>query len=67
MTNLQSPRNNESTMTSMFARGIVAQASLGLWTTLRIAIQENWGGNYGPAKRTWLTSAIVDVLKTKKP
>jgi len=51
----------------MFARGIVAQASLGLWTTLRIAIQENWGGNYGPAKRTWLTSAIVDVLKTKKP
>jgi len=45
----------------LFARGIIAR--LAIWTTLRIAIQENWGGPHGPAKRTWLASAIVDAFE----
>lgn len=45
----------------LFARGVIAR--LAIWATLRIAIQENWGGPHGPAKRTWLASAIVDAFQ----
>jgi len=45
----------------LFARGVIAR--LAIWTTLRIAIQENWGGPHGPAKRTWLASSIVDAFQ----
>jgi pre-rRNA-processing protein TSR2 len=45
----------------LFARGVIAR--LAIWTTLRIAIQENWGGPHGPAKRTWLASTIVDAFQ----
>ncbi len=45
----------------LFARGVIAR--LAIWTTLRIAIQENWGGPHGAAKRTWLASAIVDAFQ----
>ena len=45
----------------LFARGVIAR--LAIWATLRIAIQENWGGPHGPAKRTWLASTIVDAFE----
>jgi len=48
----------------LFARGVIAR--LAIWATLRIAIQENWGGPHGPAKRRWLASAIVDSFENQK-
>ena len=47
----------------LFARGVIAR--LAIWATLRIAVQENWGGPHGPAKRTWLASAIVDSFENQ--
>jgi len=48
----------------LFARGVIAR--LAIWATLRIAIQENWGGLHGPEKRRWLASAIVDSFENQK-
>ncbi|KJA16086.1 hypothetical protein HYPSUDRAFT_47727 [Hypholoma sublateritium FD-334 SS-4] len=45
----------------LFARGVIAR--LAIWTTLRIAVQENWGGPDAAAKRTWLASEIVDAFE----
>lgn len=47
----------------LFARGVIAR--LAIWATLRIAVQQNWGGPHGPAKRTWLASAIVDSFENQ--
>ncbi|KAF8189647.1 hypothetical protein BJ912DRAFT_966012 [Pholiota molesta] len=41
----------------LFARGVIAR--LAIWSTLRIAVQENWGGPDAAAKRTWLASEIL--------
>jgi len=38
-----------------------------VWTTLRIAVQENWGGPNTAAKRTWLASVIVDAFEEEIP
>jgi len=47
----------------LFARGVIAR--LAIWATLRIAMQENWGGPHGPAKRTWLASSVVDSFENQ--
>lgn len=47
----------------LFARGVIAR--LAIWSTLRIAVQENWGGPNAAAKRTWLASEIVDAFEDK--
>ena len=44
-----------------FARGTIA--TLALWTVLRLAVEEGWGGPESPQKRTWLASAIVDAFE----
>ena len=49
----------------LFARGVIAR--LATWDTLRIAIQENWGGPNASAKRTWLASEIVDAFEQQSP
>ena len=49
----------------LFARGVIAR--LAIWTTLRIAVQENWGGPNAAAKRTWLASVIVDAFEEQIP
>jgi pre-rRNA-processing protein TSR2 len=49
----------------LFARGVIAR--LAIWTTLRIAVQENWGGPNAGAKRTWLASVIVDAFEEEIP
>ncbi|TFK41627.1 Pre-rRNA-processing protein TSR2-domain-containing protein [Crucibulum laeve] len=47
--------------TILFARGVLARLSL--WSTLRIAVQESWGGPGASEKRTWLASEIVDSFE----
>src|SRR5258707_8774875 len=59
-----STESTPSTASILFARGVIAR--LAIWATLRIAIQENWGGPHGPAKRTWLASTIVDFFENQK-
>ncbi|KAJ7483928.1 Pre-rRNA-processing protein TSR2-domain-containing protein [Mycena galericulata] len=49
----------------LFARGVIAR--LATWDTLRLAVQENWGGAGAPQKRTWLASAIVDAFEETVP
>lgn len=49
----------------LFARGVIAR--LAIWTTLRVAVQENWGGPDAAAKRTWLASVIVDAFEEQTP
>ena len=49
----------------LFARGVIAR--LAIWATLRIAVQENWGGAHGSEKRTWLASVIVDAFEEQVP
>lgn len=45
----------------LFARGVIARLSI--WSTLRIAVQESWGGPEGGAdKRILLASEIVDAF-----
>lgn len=66
MTNQSFMSTSESTPSPtfvLFARGVIAR--LAIWATLRIAVQENWGGPHGPAKRTWLASAIVDSFENQ--
>ncbi|KAG6915193.1 hypothetical protein DXG01_012789 [Tephrocybe rancida] len=45
----------------LFARGVIAR--LAVWYTLRIAVQEGWGGPGAAEKRTWLASVIVDTFE----
>ncbi|KAF9558194.1 hypothetical protein CPC08DRAFT_667835 [Agrocybe pediades] len=49
----------------LFARGVIAR--LAMWATLRIAVQENWGGPDAAAKRTWLASVLVDTFEEQHP
>lgn len=49
----------------LFARGVIAR--LATWETLRLALQEGWGGPGGPQKRTWLASVIVDAFEQTVP
>lgn len=45
----------------LFARGVIAR--LAIWSILRIAVQEGWGGAGAAEKRTWLASVIVDAFE----
>ncbi|KAF5363372.1 hypothetical protein D9756_001053 [Leucocoprinus leucothites] len=45
----------------LFARGVIAR--LAVWSTLRIAVQENWGGPDAKQKPTWIASTIVDSFE----
>jgi len=47
----------------LFARGVIAR--LALWSTLRIAVQENWGGPDAQRKPTWIASMIVDSFEVE--
>jgi pre-rRNA-processing protein TSR2 len=49
----------------LFARGVVAR--LAVWSTLRVAVQEGWGGDGASEKRTWLASVIVDAFEETIP
>lgn len=49
----------------LFARGVIAR--LATWDIFRVAVQENWGGPNGSAKRTWLASEIVDAFEQQSP
>jgi len=49
----------------LFARGVIAR--LAIWATLRIAVQESWGGPNASSKRTWLASEIVDSFEEQIP
>ncbi|KAF8906274.1 Pre-rRNA-processing protein TSR2-domain-containing protein [Gymnopilus junonius] len=49
----------------LFARGVIAR--LATWDTLRVAVQESWGGPGSSAKRTWLASEIVDAFEQQSP
>ena len=49
----------------LFARGVIARLSV--WSILRIAVQEGWGGPGAAAKRTWIASEIVDAFETQNP
>ncbi|KAF8972089.1 Pre-rRNA-processing protein TSR2-domain-containing protein [Flammula alnicola] len=49
----------------LFARGVTSR--LAIWTTLRIAVQENWGGPNASAKCTWLASVIIDTFEEQVP
>lgn len=47
--------------TILFARGVIAR--LAIWSTLRIAVQESWGGPEAKQKPTWIASTIVDSFQ----
>ncbi|KAF8217551.1 Pre-rRNA-processing protein TSR2-domain-containing protein [Mycena galopus ATCC 62051] len=49
----------------LFARGVIAR--LATWDTLRLAVQEGWGGFGASQKRTWLASVIVDTFEETVP
>ncbi|KAF7327658.1 hypothetical protein MKEN_00345200 [Mycena kentingensis (nom. inval.)] len=49
----------------LFARGVIAR--LATWDTLRLAVQEGWGGAGAAQKRTWLASVIVDAFEETVP
>ncbi|KAF8173887.1 Pre-rRNA-processing protein TSR2-domain-containing protein [Mycena galopus ATCC 62051] len=49
----------------LFARGVIAR--LATWDTLRLAVQEGWGGPGASQKRTWLASVIVDCFEETVP
>ena len=53
------------TSSVLFARGVIAR--LAIWATLRIAVNENWGGPGASSKRTWLASVIVDAFEEQTP
>ena len=44
-----------------FARGVISR--LALWSTLRIAMQEGWGGPDAKQKSSWIASMIVDSFE----
>ncbi|KAF5371488.1 hypothetical protein D9615_009645 [Tricholomella constricta] len=45
----------------LFARGVIAR--LAVWPTLKIAVQEGWGGQGAAEKQTWMASVIVDAFE----
>ncbi|KAJ6483824.1 Pre-rRNA-processing protein TSR2-domain-containing protein [Mycena vitilis] len=49
----------------LFARGVLAR--LATWDTLRLAVQEGWGGPGALQKQTWLASVIVDAFEETVP
>jgi len=49
----------------LFARGVIAR--LAIWSALRIAIEQGWGGPEGIEKRRWLASVVVDAFETQHP
>ncbi|KAJ7196938.1 Pre-rRNA-processing protein TSR2-domain-containing protein [Mycena pura] len=49
----------------LFARGVIAR--LDVWDTLRVAVQEGWGGSGATEKRMWLASVIVDAFEETVP
>ncbi|KAJ7165646.1 Pre-rRNA-processing protein TSR2-domain-containing protein [Mycena crocata] len=49
----------------LFARGVIAR--LATWDTLRLAVQESWGGAGAQQKRTWLASVVVDAFEETIP
>ncbi|KAF8148815.1 Pre-rRNA-processing protein TSR2-domain-containing protein, partial [Crassisporium funariophilum] len=63
--NMEAPIAPPPVSSVLFARGVIAR--LAIWTTLRIAVQENWGGPNASAKRTWLASIIVDAFEEQIP
>lgn len=44
----------------LLARGAIAR--LEIWPTLRLAVDEAWGGPDSAQKRTWIVSVIVDAF-----
>lgn len=44
----------------LFARGVIAR--LNIWPTLRLAVDQVWGGPESVQKRTWMASVIVDAF-----
>ncbi|PPR04333.1 hypothetical protein CVT24_013370 [Panaeolus cyanescens] len=61
---METPSAPEPTLVQ-FARGVIAR--LTIWSTLRIAVQEGWGGSNGIEKRTFLASEIVDSFEQQTP
>ena len=61
--NSSAPTPAPASSSVLFARGVIAR--LKVWPTLRMAIQENWGGPHGQQKRTWLASEIVDAFESE--
>jgi len=57
--------SNPQPSSVLFARGVIAR--LEIWSTMRIAVQEGWGGHGAAQKRTWLASAIVDTFEETTP
>ncbi|KAK7438179.1 rRNA accumulation-related protein [Stygiomarasmius scandens] len=49
----------------LFARGVIAR--LAIWSTLRVAVLESWGGPGAAEKRTWLAGVIVDTFEEQSP
>lgn len=43
-----------------FARGVIARLSV--WPTLKLAVNESWGGPESAQKRTWMSSIIIDAF-----
>ncbi|KAG5652913.1 hypothetical protein H0H81_003113 [Sphagnurus paluster] len=52
---------DESSPSVLFARGV--NARLAIWSTLRVAVQEGWGGPDGAEKRARLASEIIDAFQ----
>jgi pre-rRNA-processing protein TSR2 len=66
MSNIPQPSSSSSSSspnlhTVLFARGVIAR--LDIWSTLRIAVQENWGGPETKQKSRWIASAVVDSFE----
>ena len=59
------PETHPPASSVLFARGVIAR--LAIWTTLRIAVKDNWGGPGASSKRTWLASIIVDAFEEQTP
>ncbi|THU98910.1 hypothetical protein K435DRAFT_777222 [Dendrothele bispora CBS 962.96] len=49
----------------LFARGVIARLSI--WSTLRVAVLENWGGPGAAEKRIWLAGVVVDAFEEQNP
>lgn len=62
---ISQPQGAPTPSTILFARGVIAR--LAIWPTLRIAVQEGWGGNGAAEKRTWLAGVIVDNFEEQVP
>ncbi|KXN92572.1 Pre-rRNA-processing protein TSR2 [Leucoagaricus sp. SymC.cos] len=60
-TSTPTPTPAPSPQSVLFARGVLAR--LAIWSTLRIAVQENWGGPDAKHKPAWIASTIVDSFE----